>query len=75
MFEGGFLGLDNIGPFDRSAPLPGGGALEQSDGTGWMAMYCLTCSRSRCVLAAAGPRPTRTWRSKFFEHFPDRARR
>ncbi len=41
MFEGGFLGLDNIGPFDRSSTLPGGGLLEQSDGTAWMAKYCL----------------------------------
>ena len=41
VFEGGFLGLDNIGPFDRSAPLPVEGRLEQSDGTAWMALYCL----------------------------------
>ena len=41
VFQGGFLGLDNIGVFDRSAPLPTGGHLEQSDGTSWMAMYCL----------------------------------
>ena len=41
IFEGGFLGLDNIGLFDRSAPLPSGGYIEQSDGTAWMAMYCL----------------------------------
>jgi hypothetical protein len=41
VFEGGFLGLDNIGPFDRSSALPGGARLEQSDGTAWMAMYCL----------------------------------
>ncbi len=41
LFEGGFLGLDNIGPFNRSAPLPVPGVLEQSDGSGWMAMYCL----------------------------------
>ncbi|GAB4460801.1 MAG: glucosidase [Armatimonadaceae bacterium] len=41
IFEGGFLGLDNIGVFDRSAPLPTGGYIEQSDGTAWMAMYCL----------------------------------
>ena len=40
IFEGGFLGLDNIAVFDRSAPLPTGGHLEQADGTGWMAMYC-----------------------------------
>ena len=41
VFEGGFLGLDNVGPFDRSAALPVAGVLEQSDGTGWMAMYAL----------------------------------
>ena len=40
LFQGGFLGLDNIGLFDRSAPLPGGGSLEQADGTAWMALYC-----------------------------------
>ena len=40
VFQGGFLGLDNIGLFDRSAPLPGGGTLEQADGTAWMALYC-----------------------------------
>jgi hypothetical protein len=40
LFQGGFLGLDNIGVFDRSAPLPGGGTLEQADGTSWMALYC-----------------------------------
>ena len=40
LFQGGFLGLDNIGVFDRSAPLPGGGSLEQADGTAWMALYC-----------------------------------
>ena len=41
IFQGGFLGLDNIGVFDRSAPLPTGGHLAQSDGTSWMAMYAL----------------------------------
>ena len=40
VFEGGFLGLDNIGVFDRSAPLPTGGCLEQADGTAWMALFC-----------------------------------
>ena len=40
VFEGGFLGLDNIGVFDRSAPLPTGGYLEQADGTAWMALFC-----------------------------------
>ena len=48
VFEGGFLGLDNIGVFDRSAPLPTGGSLEQSDGTAWMAFYsqCMPASPS-----------------------------
>ena len=41
IFQGGFLGLDNIGVFDRNAPLPTGGYIEQSDGTSWMAMYTL----------------------------------
>ena len=42
LFGGGFLGLDNVGPFDRSSPLPEGLTLEQADGTGWMALYCLS---------------------------------
>ena len=46
VFEGGFLGLDNIGVFDRSAPLPTGGYLEQADGTAWMAPFARTCWRS-----------------------------
>lgn len=41
VFEGGFLGLDNIGAFNRSEPLPTGGSLRQADGTAWMAFYCL----------------------------------
>ena len=45
VFEGGFLGLDNIGVFDRSAPLPTGGYLEQADGTAWMALFARTCSK------------------------------
>ncbi len=45
IFEGGFLGLDNIGVFDRSKPLPTGGFMEQADGTAWMGMYCLTMLR------------------------------
>ena len=47
VFEGGFLGLDNIGVFDRSAPLPTGGYLEQADGTAWMALYCQNMLRDR----------------------------
>ncbi len=51
VFEGGFLGLDNIGPFDRSAQLPAAGRLEQSDGTAWMAMYCLNLLEIALILA------------------------
>ena len=51
IFEGGFLGLDNIGVFDRSAPLPTGGYIEQSDGTSWMAMYCLNMLKIALELA------------------------
>lgn len=46
VFEGGFLGLDNIGVFNRSEPLPTGGTLRQADGTAWMAFYCL----NMCVM-------------------------
>ena len=60
LFGGGFLGMDNVGPFDRSAPLPDGLVLEQADGTGWMAIYCLTCWRSRSSWPRRTP-PTRTW--------------
>ena len=52
VFEGGFLGLDNIGVFDRSAPLPGGGHLEQADGTAWMAFYCQNMLEISAELAA-----------------------
>jgi hypothetical protein len=48
VFEGGFLGLDNIGAFNRSEPLPTGGTLRQADGTAWMAFYCLNMRVSRC---------------------------
>jgi hypothetical protein len=68
IFEGGFLGLDNIGPFDRSAALPHGGHLEQSDGTAWMAMYCLNLLEMALILAQHDP----TYQDlavKFFEHF------
>ena len=54
IFEGGFLGLDNIGVFDRSQALPPGGTIEQSDGTSWMAMYCLNMLRISQELAEAG---------------------
>ena len=51
VFEGGFLGLDNIGPIDRSAELPVSGKIEQSDGTAWMAMYCLDLLHITLLLA------------------------
>ncbi|MBV8457123.1 MAG: hypothetical protein JO122_10980 [Acetobacteraceae bacterium] len=52
VFEGGFLGLDNIGVFDRSAPLPTGGYLEQADGTAWMALFCQNMLEIAVELAA-----------------------
>jgi hypothetical protein len=55
VFEGGFLGLDNIGVFDRSAPLPGGDYLEQADGTAWMALYCQNMIEICVELAAIDP--------------------
>ena len=55
VFQGGFLGLDNIGVFDRSAPLPTGGHIEQADGTGWMAMYCLNLLAIAMELAQRRP--------------------
>jgi hypothetical protein len=68
IFEGGFLGLDNIGVFDRSAPLPTGGHIEQSDGTSWMAMYALNLMRMALELARTNP-VYQEIASKFFEHF------
>jgi hypothetical protein len=68
VFQGGFLGLDNIGVFDRSAPLPTGGYLEQSDGTSWMGMFCLNMMVIALELARANP-VYEDIASKFFEHF------
>ena len=68
LFEGGFLGLDNIGVFDRSAPIPTGGYIEQSDGTSWMAMYCLNMLAIALELARENP-AYEDVASKFFEHF------
>ena len=68
IFAGGFLGLDNIGVFDRSRPLPGGGRLEQADGTAWMAFYCATMLSMALELAAEDP-AYEDIASKFFEHF------
>jgi hypothetical protein len=68
VFQGGFLGLDNIGVFDRSQPLPTGGHLEQSDGTSWMGMYCLNMLAISLELAREDP-AYEDVASKFFEHF------
>ncbi|KAI6831861.1 family 63 glycoside hydrolase [Hortaea werneckii] len=68
VFEGGFLGLDNIGLFNRSDPLPTGGKLEQADATGWMAFYCL-CMLNIALELAKHRRIYEDIASKFFEHF------
>ena len=68
LFGGGFLGMDNVGPFDRSAPLPEGLVLEQADGTGWMALYCLSMLEIAIVLAQAD-RAYEDVAIKFFEHY------
>jgi hypothetical protein len=68
VFQGGFLGLDNIGVFDRSAPLPTGGTMDQADGTAWMAMYTLNLLRIALELSATNPVYEDT-ATKFFEHF------
>ena len=68
VFEGGFLGLDNIGLFDRSAPLPFGGSVEQSDGTAWVGGFCLTMLSIAATLALEDP-AYEDIASKFFEHF------
>ena len=68
VFEGGFLGLDNIGVFDRSAPLPTGGYLEQADGTAWMALFCQNMLEIASALADESPVHLKMCR-KFVEHF------
>ena len=68
IFQGGFLGLDNIGLFDRSAPLPAGGRLDQSDGTSWMAMYCLNMLAIALELAQQDD-TYEDVATKFLEHF------
>jgi len=68
IFEGGFLGLDNIGVFDRSAHLPGGGHLEQADGTAWMASYCLQMLHMALEISMEDP-TYEDLATKFFEHF------
>ena len=68
LFEGGFLGLDNIGVFDRSAPLPGGGYLEQADGTAWMALFCQNMLEISLELAGDDP-SYEDMATKFVDHF------
>ncbi|MGH2591911.1 MAG: MGH1-like glycoside hydrolase domain-containing protein, partial [Anaerolineae bacterium] len=68
VFQGGLLGLDNIGVFDRSAPLPTGGHIEQADGTAWMGMYCLNMLAIALELARTKP-AYEDVATKFFEHF------
>ena len=68
LFAGGFLGLDNVGIFDRSKPLPGGGQLEQADGTAWMAFYCGTMLSMALELASEDA-AYEDLASRFFEHF------
>jgi hypothetical protein len=68
VFQGGFLGLDNIGVFDRSAPLPTGGRLDQADGTGWMALFAQTMLQIAIELATHDP-VYEQLALKFFEHF------
>jgi len=68
LFQGGFLGLDNIGVFDRSAPLPAGVRLDQADGTSWMAMYCLNMMRISLELSLHN-HVYEDIATKFFEHF------
>jgi Mannosylglycerate hydrolase MGH1-like glycoside hydrolase domain len=68
LFSGGFLGLDNIGVFDRSRPLPSGHQLQQADGTAWMAFYCSTMLSMALELAREDPTYA-DMASKFFEHF------
>jgi hypothetical protein len=68
IFEGGFLGMDNIGLFDRNSPLPDGSLLEQSDSTSWMCMYSLNMMRISLELARTNP-VYQDMATKFFEHF------
>ena len=70
IFQGGFLGLDNIGVFDRSAPLPTGGFINQADGTSWMAMYCVNLLRIALELAQHN-KVYEDIATKYFEHFLD----
>jgi hypothetical protein len=69
VFSGGFLGLDNIGVFDRSAPLPTGGSLEQADGTAWMAFYCQNMLEIALILADHNPDEYEDYAFNFLQHF------
>jgi hypothetical protein len=69
LYEGGFLGLDNIGVFDRSAPLPTGGYLEQADGTSWMALFCQNMMEIAAELAVRIPGHYEDMAVKFMEQF------
>ena len=73
IFQGGFLGLDNIGVFDRSSRLPTGGYIDQSDGTSWMAMYALNLMRIALELAAAQS-CVRGHRQQVLRAFPEHSR-
>jgi len=68
VFAGGFLGLDNIGIFDRSAPLPTGGSLEQADGTAWMAFFCQNMAEMALILAGHDP-AYEEYAFNFLQHF------
>ena len=69
VFSGGFLGLDNIGVFDRSAPLPTGGSLEQADGTAWMAFFCQNMLEMALILADNDPEEYEDFAFNFLQHF------
>ena len=69
VFSGGFLGLDNIGVFDRSASLPTGGSLEQADGTAWMAFYCQNMLEIALILADHNPDEYEDYAFNFLQHF------
>lgn len=69
VFSGGFLGLDNIGVFDRSAPLPTGGSLEQADGTAWMAFFCQNMLEMALILAENNPEEYEDYAFNFLQHF------
>ena len=69
VFSGGFLGLDNIGVFDRSAPLPTGGSLEQADGTAWMAFYCQNMLEIALILADHDQEEYEDYAFNFLQHF------